>query len=91
MSLNQDVWDSKQVTSAEIVFDGPGIFNVDGEAVVLQEYDERHTRHLQSSFALQLTSHLVLAVENWAPTAPHPPLDCRPQSRNKRHARGSGA
>ena len=37
MSLHQDVWDSKQVTSAEIIFEGPGIFNVDGEAVVLRE------------------------------------------------------
>jgi len=30
---DKDVWDSKQVTSAEIVFDGPGIFNVDGEVL----------------------------------------------------------
>ncbi|CAE7526049.1 FLVCR1, partial [Symbiodinium necroappetens] len=28
-----DVWDTKQVTGVEITFDGPGIFNVDGEAV----------------------------------------------------------
>eukprot|EP00439_Symbiodinium_sp_Y106_P078055 s1237_g16.t2 len=30
---NKDVWDCKQVTGVEITFDGPGIFNVDGEVL----------------------------------------------------------
>ena len=37
LPVDQDVWDSKQITSAELIFDSPGIFNVDGEAAVLLE------------------------------------------------------
>ena len=50
----QDVWDSKQITSAEWIFDGPGIFNVDGEAAVLGVQQEPQDPALVMLVSLKL-------------------------------------